>query len=210
MKITEVRIKLMEEPNDRLQAFCSITLDGSFVVRDLKIIQGSRGPFVAMPSRKLNDRCPQCGGKNDLRAAFCSGCGKRLDQERATRDPSGRAKLYADIAHPINSQCREMIQACVLQAYEEELLRAQEPGYVCRYDDYGESDFAQAHEADPRNQSQMEDASGQLPRLHIVNSDGSTRRIDPADCDASAPNQPAAQKNRDATPDADGFGAGVE
>ena len=53
MEITEIRIKLMDDPNDRLQAFCSITFDGSFVVRDLKIIQGTRGSFVAMPSRKL-------------------------------------------------------------------------------------------------------------------------------------------------------------
>ena len=36
MDITEVRIKLMDDPHDRLQAFCSITLDGMFVIRDLK------------------------------------------------------------------------------------------------------------------------------------------------------------------------------
>ena len=53
MEITEVRIKLMEEPGERLKAFCSITFDNCFVVRDLKIIDGSNGPFVAMPSRKL-------------------------------------------------------------------------------------------------------------------------------------------------------------
>ena len=41
MEITEVRIKLMEDTDDRLQAFCSITLDDCFVVRDLKIIEGS-------------------------------------------------------------------------------------------------------------------------------------------------------------------------
>jgi hypothetical protein len=44
--ITEVRIKLVNDPEDRLRAFCSITLDGEFVVRDLKIIQGQRGNFV--------------------------------------------------------------------------------------------------------------------------------------------------------------------
>ena len=66
MEITEVRVKLMEEPGERLQAFCSITLDDAFVVRDLKIIEGATGPFVAMPSRKLTVRCPQCGYKNHL------------------------------------------------------------------------------------------------------------------------------------------------
>ena len=43
MEITEVRIKLMEEPGERLKAFCSITFDNCFVVRDLKIIDGSNG-----------------------------------------------------------------------------------------------------------------------------------------------------------------------
>ncbi|MFO1093344.1 MAG: SpoVG family protein [Planctomycetaceae bacterium] len=57
MEITEVRIKLADEVRERLHAFCSITLDGCFVIRDLKIIEGARGPFVAMPSRKLTDRC---------------------------------------------------------------------------------------------------------------------------------------------------------
>ena len=37
MEITEIRIKLMNDPNERLQAFCSLTFDGSFVIRDLKI-----------------------------------------------------------------------------------------------------------------------------------------------------------------------------
>ena len=78
MEITEVRIKLMEEPGERLKAFCSITFDDAFVVRDLKIIEGSSGPFVAMPSRKLTSHCPYCGCKNHLRAAFCNQCGKRL------------------------------------------------------------------------------------------------------------------------------------
>ena len=51
MTITEVRIKLCEENNERLLAFCSVTFNNAFVVRDLKIIEGTRGTFVAMPSR---------------------------------------------------------------------------------------------------------------------------------------------------------------
>src|SRR5436305_12346493 len=64
--ITEVRIKLMEggQENERLQAFCSVTFDDAFVVRDLKIIEGTKGSFVAMPSRKLTDHCGQCGCKH--------------------------------------------------------------------------------------------------------------------------------------------------
>src|SRR4051812_8385209 len=75
--ITEVRIKLMEDNHERLQAFCSVTFDDSFVIRDLKIIEGTKGSFVAMPSRKLTDRCPGCGAKNHLRARFCNQCGGR-------------------------------------------------------------------------------------------------------------------------------------
>lgn len=154
MEITEVRIKLMDDPQERLQAFCSITFDHAFVIRDLKIIEGAKGSFVAMPSRKLTDRCPQCNTKNCLRALHCNQCGARLQEDRAIKDDDGRAKLYADIAHPINSRCREMIQTQVLQAFHEEQIRAQQPGYVCSYDDYGEERYAalseEAEFAEPR------------------------------------------------------------
>ncbi len=136
MVITEVRIKLMEDNNERLQAFCSVTFDDCFVIRDLKIIEGTKGSFVAMPSRKLTDRCPGCGCKNHLRARNCNQCGGRLDENRAVRDSDGRAKLHADIAHPINSACREYIQGAIIKAFQEEKVRSQQPGYVCRYDDY--------------------------------------------------------------------------
>jgi stage V sporulation protein G len=139
--ITEVRIKLMEDNNERLQAFCSVTFDDCFVIRDLKIIEGTKGSFVAMPSRKLTDRCPGCGSKNHLRARHCNQCGGRLDEDRATRGADGRAKLHADIAHPINSGCREVIQGAVLKSYQEERDRSKQPGYVCRYDDYDGGDF---------------------------------------------------------------------
>jgi stage V sporulation protein G len=140
VEITEVRVKLMEEPGERLQAFCSITLDDSFVIRDLKIIDGTTGPFVAMPSRKLTAHCPQCRCKNHLRAGFCNQCGAKLKEPAGGRDDEGRAKLYADIAHPINSLCREMIQQRVIRAFAEEKARAKLPGYVPSYDDFEPAD----------------------------------------------------------------------
>jgi stage V sporulation protein G len=135
VEITEVRIKLVQDNNERLQAFCSVTFDDAFVVRDLKIIEGTKGSFVAMPSRKLTDRCGGCGSKNHLRARFCNQCGHKLDEDRAIRDADGRAKLHADIAHPINSACREVIQGAVIRSYQEERERSKQPGYVCTYDD---------------------------------------------------------------------------
>jgi stage V sporulation protein G len=139
--ITEVRIKLVEENNERLMAFCSVTFDNAFVIRDLKIIEGTKGLFVAMPSRKLTDRCSHCGCKNHLRARFCNNCGHKLDENRAGRDPDGRAKLHADIAHPINSSCREVLQSAIIKAFHDERERAKVPGYVCTYDDYDGGDF---------------------------------------------------------------------
>ena len=58
------------------------------------------------------------------------------------KDDDGRAKLYADIAHPINSTCREMIQQRVIQAFEEEKARSKLPGYVPSYEDFDGGDHA--------------------------------------------------------------------
>jgi stage V sporulation protein G len=141
VEVTEVRIKLMEEPGERLQAFCSITFDNCFVIRDLKIIEGTNGPFVAMPSRKLTSHCPKCGCKNHLRAGYCNQCGSKLQDDRAIKDDDGRAKLYADIAHPINTACREMIQEHVIKSFHEEIERSKQPGYVSSYDDFDDFDY---------------------------------------------------------------------
>ena len=53
MEITEVKIYPVNE--DRLKAYVTITLDNCFVVRDLKVILGNEGLFVAMPSKKRKD-----------------------------------------------------------------------------------------------------------------------------------------------------------
>ncbi len=150
MEITEVRIKLMEDnsgSNERLQAFCSITFDDMFVIRDLKIIEGAKGFFVAMPSRKLTDRCGHCGTKNHLRARFCNHCGSRLDEDRYLRYRSGngqsRLKLHADIAHPINAECRQTIERDVVSAFHDEVERSKQPGYVPPSLDGEDMDFVE-------------------------------------------------------------------
>lgn len=53
MEITEVRVFPVDE--DKLKAYVTITFDHCFVVRDLKIIRGTNGLFVSMPSRKRKD-----------------------------------------------------------------------------------------------------------------------------------------------------------
>jgi len=53
LEITEIRITLRDD--EKLRGFASITLDNSFVVRGLKIIEGAQGMFVAMPNRRRRD-----------------------------------------------------------------------------------------------------------------------------------------------------------
>jgi stage V sporulation protein G len=237
VEITEVRIKLMEETGERLQAFCSITFDDCFVIRDLKIIEGANGPFVAMPSRKLTAHCPQCGCKNHLKAPHCNQCGARLKEDRAVKDEEGRTKLYADIAHPINSACREMIQDRVIREFHDELERAKLPGYMSRYDDFDhEEAFAQPHRT-PQTQRaakpQRRDSPSHRPperdgHQHVYVRPGSepASQIQPAEQQPRPPHKVAAQQPAPSIPSApaaasrdgaasdippktEGFGAGI-
>lgn len=73
-----------------MKAIVSITIDNEFVVHDIKVIEGEKGIFIAMPSRKAAD------GE------------------------------YRDIAHPINSDTRDMIQKIILEKYEIALLEESE------------------------------------------------------------------------------------
>ena len=81
MQITDVRIRKVDKEG-KMKAVVSITIDDEFVVHDIKVIDGEKGLFIAMPSRKASD------GE------------------------------YRDIAHPINSGTRDMIQRVILDKYE--------------------------------------------------------------------------------------------
>jgi DNA-binding cell septation regulator SpoVG len=162
----------------RLRAFCSLTFDNTFVVRDVKLIEGNDGLFLAMPSRKLCDRCRRCSEKNHLRARFCNQCGTRLDENRQMPRPGGthsggthsgatnsgamnsgamngnvrgmiRPKLHADIAHPINAACRLELERRVLMAYLDELERSKLPGYIAPNLDGDYSDYDEIDHIEP-------------------------------------------------------------
>ena len=125
MEITEVRIFPKEGLNNKLRAYATITIDNAFVVRNIKVIEGKSGLFVAMPSRKMKDMCPKCGHKNEVRSKFCNECGSGIppkSTELATQEAQHDARQaeHKDIAHPITAQCREYIQSKVLAAYEAE------------------------------------------------------------------------------------------
>ena len=86
MEVTEVRVFLVHN-EERLKAYATITIDTMFLIRDLRIINGNPGLFVAMPSRKMKDG------------------------------------TFKDIAHPLNSETRQMIEQKVLSEYERELAK---------------------------------------------------------------------------------------
>jgi stage V sporulation protein G len=123
IKVTEVRVKLASDDDEKLLGYCSITLNDAFVIKDLKIIQGDGTPFVAMPSRKITDKCSRCGHKNHLRARFCNDCGGKLPVNRADTDGRGRAKLHFDLVHPINSEVRDYVHRKIVEAYQAEAMK---------------------------------------------------------------------------------------
>ena len=88
MKVTDVRVRKIAREG-KMRAIVSITLDDEFVIHDIKVIEGDKGLFIAMPSKKAAD------GE------------------------------YRDIAHPINSYTREVVQKIILESYERAL---EEPG----------------------------------------------------------------------------------
>ena len=85
MQITDVRVRKITKEG-KMRAIVSITIDDEFVIHDIKVIEGDKGLFIAMPSKKAAD------GE------------------------------YRDIAHPINSYTREVVQKIILESYEKALL----------------------------------------------------------------------------------------
>ncbi|MBI4335229.1 MAG: septation protein SpoVG family protein [Candidatus Omnitrophica bacterium] len=124
MEITEVRIFLKDGNDKKLKAYATVTFDNAFVVRNIKIIEGQKGLFVAMPSRKLKDSCPKCNFKNVVRSKFCNNCGASLPltdrRPPQAADETQRESEHRDIAHPITLECREYLQKRVLEAYDTE------------------------------------------------------------------------------------------
>jgi stage V sporulation protein G len=122
MKITEVRIFPVESRDGKLKAFATMTFDDWFVVRNVKIIQGNNGFFVAMPSRKAVDSCPKCRFKNARGSRYCNQCGAEIAAKMpvANNESAQRSGAHMDIAHPIKQECRVYIQEQVLEAYNNE------------------------------------------------------------------------------------------
>jgi len=121
MKITETRIFIKEGQDKKLKAYATVTFDDAFVVRNIKVIQGVSGMFIAMPSRKLKNPCQRCYFKNEVGSKYCNQCGAELT-EIEDDDTARDAKTeHRDIAHPISQEFRDYLQSEVLKAYQAEV-----------------------------------------------------------------------------------------
>jgi len=122
MEITEIRVFPKEGQDKKLKAYTTVTFDNVFVVRNIKVIQGGNGLFIAMPSRKMKASCPKCGGKNEVGSKFCNHCGASLKEGGSSASEVSDARAeHRDIAHPITQQFREYLQKEILAAYEKEV-----------------------------------------------------------------------------------------
>ncbi len=121
MDVTEVKVFLKDSPDKKLRAYATVTFDNAFVVRNIKVIQGTGSLFIAMPSRKVKHPCPKCGFKNEARARYCNQCGGQLPPAPAVVPEEQAQAEHKDIAHPINQEFRQTLQKKVLEAYEQEV-----------------------------------------------------------------------------------------
>jgi stage V sporulation protein G len=119
MEITETRISPINKPNSRLRAYASVTFDNSFVIREIRIIEGKYGLFIAMPSRKMQKPCPKCNFKNPVTNKFCGQCGAALNAAEQKTQRTG-PQQHKDLAHPINTQFRDYLQKKILEAYNQQ------------------------------------------------------------------------------------------
>lgn len=128
MEITEVRIFLKDSPDKKLKAYATVTFDNAFVVRNIKVIEGNTGLFIAMPSRKVKQPCPKCAFKNEARSKYCNQCGAQLPFTPKPLGVERESQInvqmeHKDLAHPITQQFREYLQKKVLDGYEQERVR---------------------------------------------------------------------------------------
>jgi stage V sporulation protein G len=130
MEITEVRISLRDNEGKRLKAYATVTFDNSFAVRNIKVVEGNSGLFVAMPAKKMKQFCPRCGKKVDVGSHYCNHCGVQLPPSPREANPTSTTNKQAthqDLAHPINQQFRDYLQSKVLDSYyhEKEIFKEQ-------------------------------------------------------------------------------------
>ena len=118
LNISDVRVNLAcGTDSEKLKAYCSITIDECFMVRGIKLIDGSKGMFIAMPSRKTQFACRACKHKNPISNNFCGKCGSKIGAPRGSGVVETTKMDRVDIAHPLNAECRQQILDELLDAF---------------------------------------------------------------------------------------------
>ena len=125
MEVTEIRIFPKEGQDKKLKAYATVTFDNAFVVRNIKVIQGAGGLFIAMPSRKLKLSCQKCGFKSEVGSRFCGQCATKLVAGSVSDEHRDAKSEHRDIAHPVTQEFREYLQKKILDAFAQE-TQAQE------------------------------------------------------------------------------------
>lgn len=122
MQITDVKVRPVSGQSNRVKAYCSITFDNAFVVKDIRIVQGTNGFIVAMPVKKMTFNCFRCGVRNPVNASFCMNCGSKVRAPAPKQvGDDGRPITQTDVAHPINLETRKMIEKAVLEEYNKQI-----------------------------------------------------------------------------------------
>jgi len=98
VEITEVRITLRDE--EKLKAFANVTFDGEFVIRGLKVINGTKGYFVSMPSRKRPD-----GSHHDIAHPINNVMRKKIE-DRVLAAYEQELKAHAGEAPPAGTEAQ--------------------------------------------------------------------------------------------------------
>ncbi len=127
MEITEVVFDVIKGSDTNLLAFVRVVFDNVFLIRDMKIVRSndSQKLYVCMPSRKIQDKCHECSGKNCLDASWCNWCGVELKEVDPIYDKNGKEKKEFDICHPIEDGYRRRITDKILSEWEK-LMRNDE------------------------------------------------------------------------------------
>ena len=148
MKITDVKVFPVDE--DKLKAYATITFENCFIVRDLKVISGNKGYFIAMPSKKRKDG------------------------------------TFRDVAHPLNSETRKMIEDAVLEVYERENVTDSAPA-----PSYHEGDASEGDSVDVGSDAM--DLESDAPEGDSVDAEG-----DAVDLESDAPEEYSVDAESDA------------
>jgi stage V sporulation protein G len=121
MEITEIRVFPKEGQDKKLKAYTTVTFDNAFVVRNIKVIQGTNALFIAMPSRKMKFSCSKCGARNEVGSKFCSNCGIAIKEGSYQITAADSKAEHRDIAHPITQEFRDYLQERIIEAYKNEM-----------------------------------------------------------------------------------------